>query len=339
MGRSSLVYGVLCLFLVAVVYGGGTTPGVYFTKLGGAGSYQQVTNMTSSPWPPPCSSEQHCFKKNVSITATPLAPFNEEVALQLRGPMSISKIAIYQSTSSGYTLVSYWAQGNPSATKNINFLSLSGAWDVCNGNAMGYTTPYANASSSVPTVLNGYLAAGLQITVLSGAACKADYSDCGWFRGVGLHGWSGDKIFVVETTMPHQVSAAGKTDDNPAIWSLNAKIVRTAQYGCNCDRYGCGEFDIAEVINSGDNNCYLTLYSYNNAVGTSAYFPRPVSTPTIFLTHYSISDNRIYALNLPQGCFSYASTLTTSYISNFQAISVAADNFNSVSNTNKTFNC
>jgi hypothetical protein len=64
----------------------------------------------------------------------------------------------------------------------------------------------------------------LEITVLTSKPCQG-VADCGYYRGVGLHGWDGDKIFVVETSMP----LVGGSNDNPAIWSLNAKIVRTAQ--------------------------------------------------------------------------------------------------------------
>jgi len=41
--------------------------------------------------------------------------------------------------------------------------------------------------------------------------------------------------------------------DTPAIWLLNSKIPRTAQYGiksgpCSCWTSGCGEFDIFEAL-------------------------------------------------------------------------------------------
>lgn len=65
--------------------------------------------------------------------------------------------------------------------------------------------------------------------------------------------------------------------DAPALWMLNANIPRTVQYGdCSCWKSGCGEFDILEVLASGDGKCKSTLHrSDAGEGGDSNYFDRP----------------------------------------------------------------
>ena len=69
----------------------------------------------------------------------------------------------------------------------------------------------------------------------------------------------------------------GFNGDMPAIWGLNGKISRTQQYGaCSCWASGCGEFDIFEVLASGDTKAKTTFH-YKNAIGSSDYFARPTN--------------------------------------------------------------
>lgn len=307
------------------------TPGVWFTPLGGNGTIQQVVAMPPGVYPT-CTVTDPCQTVDQYIPAHPLAPFDQEVSLQLRGPMNVSVIAVYERSGNNFNLVSYWEQGEASLTSNITFLSNSGDWSICQGNALGYTGPYANSSSSTPQILNGWIAEGLEITVMSGTPCN---NDCGFYRGVGYHGWAGDKIIITSVSMPHSID-----NNDPAVWSLNADTVRTAQYGCNCHASGCGEFDIAEVVPTSPlDNCYMTLYSYNGNRGTQAYFPRPVDTYSTYFTHYSETDNKIFALDLPWGCFPYSSVVPASYVEQLESITVSAATFPQQPNTNAQFNC
>lgn len=69
----------------------------------------------------------------------------------------------------------------------------------------------------------------------------------------------------------------GFNGDMPAIWGLNGRISRTQQYGgCSCWQSGCGEFDIFEVLASGDTKA-KTAFHYKNAIGSSDYFERPTN--------------------------------------------------------------
>lgn len=89
-----------------------------------------------------------------------------------------------------------------------------------------------------------------------------------------------NKLFLFEFSMPHDTTSTNNFNlDMPAIWMLNAQIPRTLQYGqadCSCWSTGCGEFDLFEVLDSGNTRCKSTIHG-NAAGGDSDYFTRPVS--------------------------------------------------------------
>ena len=67
----------------------------------------------------------------------------------------------------------------------------------------------------------------------------------------------------------------GFNADMPALWILNALIPRTAQYDeCSCWTSGCGEFDVYEILATGETRCKSTLHG-NNSGGSSDWFKRP----------------------------------------------------------------
>lgn len=93
-----------------------------------------------------------------------------------------------------------------------------------------------------------------------------------------IDGFGGDhKIFLLEFSMP-STGKTGFNGDMPAIWLLNAQIPLTSQYGenpdCSCWTSGCGEFDIFEILDSGNFRCKSTLHMAP-AGGCSDYFERP----------------------------------------------------------------
>lgn len=66
----------------------------------------------------------------------------------------------------------------------------------------------------------------------------------------------------------------------PSVWMLNAQIARTAQYAsCSCwgNTGGCGEFDVCEVLDSGNSKCKSTWHG-NTPGGSSDYFDRPTTS-------------------------------------------------------------
>ena len=75
---------------------------------------------------------------------------------------------------------------------------------------------------------------------------------------------------------------------------FNARIVRTAPYGCNCRGVGspggCGEIDVAEVLKGNHlTHATSTIYSFQGAIGADGasgaghYFLRPVNRSATFI--------------------------------------------------------
>ncbi|KAL8916142.1 MAG: hypothetical protein Q9208_008679 [Pyrenodesmia sp. 3 TL-2023] len=170
------------------------------------------------------------------------------------------------------------------------------------GPAFGASLSYASsdgkcAAASSQVLHNQVIEDDVEVIVLSNKTC--DDGSCGYTRpgGVayresltlpgcateftltdGLDGFAGDrKLFLMEFSMP----ATGKTGfnaDMPGIWLLNAQIPLTSQYGtnsnCSCWTSGCGEFDLFEILDTGNFRCKSTLHMAP-AGGSSDYFQRP----------------------------------------------------------------
>jgi hypothetical protein len=122
----------------------------------------------------------------------------------------------------------------------------------------------------------------------------------GFVRGAGQEGWGGSKLMIVEFAMP-----ATAADKPPAIWALNAQVVRSAQYGCNCrgmgGKGGCGELDIFEVLPSAPaNQAFSELYSFKGATGSgsNAYFTRPTSGTVTYATLFDLKTDTITIIRL-----------------------------------------
>lgn len=110
-----------------------------------------------------------------------------------------------------------------------------------------------------------------------------------WFLIDGFGG--GEKIFLFEFSMPKHTNCPEFNRNLPAIWALNAKIPRTAQYGkraggdgqltCSCWDTGCGEIDLFEVLTDADDFMKTHYHSKQGAIGgyggggNPDYFDRP----------------------------------------------------------------
>ena len=113
-------------------------------------------------------------------------------------------------------------------------------------------------------------------------ATECDASNCpGFFHGTANVGWADSKMIVIDYMMPDDPSSL------PAIWGLNAQVVRAAQYGCNCRGMGgdggCGELDIAETLTANSPHAISEIYSFKGAtgLGDNNWFPRPGARATI----------------------------------------------------------
>ncbi len=138
----------------------------------------------------------------------------------------------------------------------------------------------------------------MEVIIMSNRSC--DDGGCGYARPGGVNyreslsyksynilgsklmsisdGFEGsEKVFLFEFSMP-DTGKTGFAADMPAIWVLNAQVPRTSQYGtntdCSCWTSGCGEFDLFEILDSGNSRCKSTLHM-EPAGGSSDWLRRP----------------------------------------------------------------
>lgn len=163
----------------------------------------------------------------------------------------------------------------------------SGVWDAAFGNSISYADSDGTSCASSPQVLKDTkIGSNKEYMIFSSDKCEGD--DCGFYRkGIPAHrGFGGDtKMFLFEFSMPKEESGSGFNQDMPAVWFLNAQIPRTVQYGpksCSCWATGCGEFDVFEVLDSGNNKLTNHLHSgqgsndgQHGGGGSNDYFDRP----------------------------------------------------------------
>lgn len=155
----------------------------------------------------------------------------------------------------------------------------SGVFDYTMGNSLSFASSDLKTGSASPQILADTLIDdNSEVILYTDKPCTG--SSCGAYRPgtVAYHGFSGQsKLFLLEFDMP----LSGKTGfnmDMPAAWMLNAAIPRTQQYGdCSCWKSGCGEWDIFEVLDSGNTRAKSTLHIGKDSGGESDYFERPTS--------------------------------------------------------------
>ncbi|POM76716.1 Putative GPI anchor protein [Phytophthora palmivora] len=267
------------------------------TNAGSAtGTYGKVTEMTS------------CSTEDVSVT-DPIGPLSEEVSMVFRGPMNIYNIAVFSGSSgSDWTKVSSY-DANAGTQDNMVFMNnLNIDYTGANSSPQGYSTADGTATATESTIFGGSLADASDTSVIGGGPCVstgcevnivtatncANEDGCiGYYDDMGFHGWDGGmKMFVTKVQMP-----AGSTANLPAIWMLNAQVIRANQYGCNCRGYGavggCGELDVAEVIetNTDKDKVSTHYYFYDGSVspGGDNYAARPTDSTVTYVVIYDNS--------------------------------------------------
>ncbi|KAI0753321.1 putative TOS1-like glycosyl hydrolase-domain-containing protein [Daedaleopsis nitida] len=290
----------------------GTLTGLKYTNVGGSGSYNQVTSMPPGNFPT-CDANPSCITQVKQVSGN-LAPFNEELTFNFRGPMNLYNIAMFQPDSSGatWTQKSSWAAGQ--TPNNLVFMNnlggtASGEWSICQGNSQSYANGALTAAVATPNaeIVNGFLDQDHEMNIMTGETCASRACD-GFSRGTANHGWDGSKMLVVTFDMPS--SAADKV---PAIWALNAQIVRSAQYGCNCRGVGspggCGELDILEtIVNQDASHGISEIYSFKGATGTGSnnFFPRPSGGRATYAVVFDVQTDSIVIQRLAS--WDYAQT-------------------------------
>lgn len=258
------------------------------------GSYDRVTQLSG------------CKKEKVTVNS-PVGPLSEAVSLVFRGPMDIFNIAVFDGSASNngsFTRVSAYDRTSDRAdnlvflnNKNVDY---SGAGQH---GPQGYAGEDGVQKAASPSKFKGVLKeatnpsqvgagpgiqTGAEVNIMTGAKCDAD--GCPGYHGANdYRGWDGGrKVFVTKVQMPQ-----GAQPNQPALWMLNAQVLHSNQYGCNCRGMGaaggCGELDIAEVIetNAKRDRVSTHYYFYDGSVvapGGDNYATRPVDRAVAYVT-------------------------------------------------------
>ncbi|TMW54998.1 hypothetical protein Poli38472_014769 [Pythium oligandrum] len=254
-----------------------------------AGSYDRVTALAG------------CKKTKIN-KKNGIGPLSDGVSMVFRGPMNIHNIAVYQPSNGKWNRVSSFAQGGKTVNmvfmnnKNIDYSGQNkhGPQGLATADGIGLSSNSVQFSGKLaeakePNKIGGGpgISTGAEVNILTGAKCNGQ---CIGFQGDNDYkGWSGGKkIFVTKVQMPK-----GGKPNQPAIWMLNAQVVHSGQYGCNCRGMGaaggCGELDIAEVIetNAARDRVSAHYYFYDgtlNAPNGDNWGPRPTNAPTVYVT-------------------------------------------------------
>ncbi|KAG5956518.1 hypothetical protein E4U58_006547 [Claviceps cyperi] len=183
-------------------------------------------------------------------------------------------------SGSDWDRVAYY-NADKQIAENIIFMgnyggSGSGVFDTTWGASLSYLNAKGDGGASSPHILsNNQIPSNKEFAIFSAEKCDGS---CGFARAkdVAYKGFGGaNKVFLFHFKMPLDGDRTFN-GDMPALWALNARIPRTAQYNaCSCWETGCGEADIYEVLTPGDTKCKSTFHLANGA-GSSDYFARPV---------------------------------------------------------------
>ncbi|KAK0272347.1 target of Sbf [Friedmanniomyces endolithicus] len=262
----------------------------------------------------------------------PTSPASSESSASA-SPSSGSSGSI-SSSSGGWSRQAYYDSAS-STSEGLVFLnhnggSGSGVFDYNYGNSLSFASSDGPSGASSSQVLKDTtLPSSAEVVIMSDSPCSGD--DCGFYREgtVAYHGFDGpSKAFFFEFGMPTTGETAASIYDPvdmPAIWSLNALIPRTLQYGaadCSCWTSGCGEFDLFEVLAPGDQRMKSTLHG-NIAGGDSDYFARPSSgTKKAVMVLY---ENNIH-LKMLDDSFDFGSNMDASAITDICGSTLAQTN-------------
>ncbi|HVZ75388.1 MAG TPA: DUF2403 domain-containing protein [Polyangia bacterium] len=254
---------------------------ITFPMIGAAGMYPTRRDPAVGPCDVQKTTDSKgnvtCCLTNKVITGTQLTPWDEELAVSLRGPMLVKQFAVYQPVSGltgTWKLASSWDARSPTAATNMTF---SG----------GPMTPGT-------TGLTGVVGNDCFVDVSSGMAFPCGPGSDPYCPAPGAgkskdYGWSGSKMFIILATMPHYGSGAitnaqncknDATDgwyDAPWIGISHGELVRQGLYNsCQCYSYppvppatanysgdGCGQLNAFEVVNDKNTSKNLDIISTN----------------------------------------------------------------------------
>lgn len=139
--------------------------------------------------------------------------------------------------------------------------------------------------------------------------------------GTAYAGWSGGKkIFLTKVSMEE-----GGAPNVPAIWMLPDQVTHSGQYGCNCrgtgPAGGCGELDIAEVLEKDTSYCATHYYFYDGTYnpGNDKFSQRPTDGPTTYVTIID-QDYGVKVIELGADDFDFSSgTISNDVVSQWES--------------------
>jgi Tos1-like cell wall protein len=293
---------------------------ITYTNVGVAGSYDQVIASTVAP-----SCVPNVCDKTAKAVSGPLVPFDEEMTMVFSGPIDLYQIAAYEPGAKDYDRIAYWDR---CTTEGLAFVG-NKAWYQCNGYVQSYVSPDGATRSDAPVQFAGHLDPGVGVNIMRTTPCAGTTagSDCGFSRGLALHGFKGDaagsKVFAAKFRMP-----VGNV--TPAYWILPAQVVRSAQYGCNCrgqgGQGGCGELDVAEVLGGSTATpahpmqATTTIYSFQGVTnGGTSYFQRPVYETATFVVVFDAPSRSIALRRLAATEFDFGAVLPAAVVGRWLA--------------------
>jgi len=243
---------------------GGT---ITFQNIGAVGWYPSRRDPATGPCD--AADEDGCCQAKHYLDNDSLTPWNEELIMTLRGPVIVSRIAVYQpggTDPSRWDRVSFWDDD---------------ASDVMDGIAFSGNKTEKNGFRG--TVGNTCLVDVSTNSVFKTGPGSIPY--CPSTNDTKYYGWDGSKMFILLATMPRVgtgavdsaehcgVDQANNWFDAPWIGFSHGEMVRSGAFGsCHCyakdgEKWyladGCGQFNAFEVVN--DNNDYqnFDLFSTN----------------------------------------------------------------------------
>lgn len=248
---------------------GGT---ITYQNIGAPGWYPRLND----PAVGPCDVKQEgtcCLGKH-DVTGNALTPWDQDLILTLRGPLTLKQLAVYQPGASDdvWQLVSSWDERLKNAPRGLAF----------SGNATD-GAPFAGAVGSECLV---DVSSDSMFTCGAGSS---PYCPPPFDGALRYHGFSGSKLFVLLARMPHAPDVAGACSngattgnwyDAPWLGLSVGELIRAGAFSsCHCYAKdpanwhlgdGCGQFNAFEVIN--DNNAYKNLDIFStNMFGYAGY--------------------------------------------------------------------
>jgi len=201
--------------------------------------------------------------------------------------------------------------------ENIDYTGAGSPEGFCEADGTGtaqQATQFAGtlAAASNPGVQGGIAseATGAEVHIMTENQCGVDVECEGAYDtdGTAFQGWTGGKkIFVTKVSMEN-----GGSPDVPAIWMLPDQVTHSGQYGCNCRGMGpvggCGELDIAEVLEKDTSYVATHYYFYDGTYnpGNDQFAQRPTSGPATYVTiidqDYGVKVLEIGADDFDFGC-------------------------------------